>query len=335
MLTLSACDVDEPVAAEQAPRCLAEVATHEGGDDLTITVDWSPTADALLVGTKAQLTLMTVEEDAELRELARFDGHSDRVYVRWSPDGRHAITGSDDESLKLLRVDLDPGSIEELDSLWLDGGAVYASEWSPDGRSVLAGTADGDLQLLAVDADAGTLGMQAIVSPHEGKVFSVAWSPDGSRALSASSDHTVRLWDVTSGRLQEVAKLEGPEEFVPLAWAPDGTHAAAGTWGAVNAVYLLEIGERSLDVLTSVDLHESGSRALAWRDDLLVTGAHDHRMHLLQHDRITNELVELVELEDEGIGVHALSWSPDGTRVARVSSKHNRVSIVRVGHAGC
>ena len=53
-------------------------------------------------------------------------------------------------------------------------------------------------------------------------------------------------------------------------------------------------------------------------------------MHLLQHDPLTDELVELVELEDEGIGVHELSWSPDGTRVARVSSKQDRVSIVRV-----
>lgn len=335
ILALSACDTNEEAPFEEAPRCLAEVATYEGNDELTITVDWSPNSNALLVGTETHLTLMTVDEDAELREVATFSGHTDRVYAHWSPDGHYAITGSDDESIKLLRIDLDTPAITELDSMWLDGGAVYASEWSPDGRTVLAGTAEGDLLLLAVDTETGTLGMQAIATPHEGKVFSVAWSPDGTRVLSASGDHTVRLFDVSAGQLEEIAKLEGPEEFVPLAWAPDGARAAAGTWGATNAVYLLEVGARSLDVITSVDLHDSGSRALAWRGDLLATGAHDHHMHLLQHDPLTDELVELVELEDEGIGVHALSWSPDGTRVARVSSKQDRVSIVRVGHDGC
>lgn len=335
LLALSACDAPEDAPVEEAPRCLAEIATYEGTDELTITVDWSPDSEALLVGTETHLSLMTVDEEAGLREVATFSGHTDRVYAHWSPDGHYAITGSDDESLDLLRIDLDPPAITELDSMWLDGGAVYASAWSPDGRSVLAGTAEGDLLLLAVDTNTGTLGMQAIAKPHEGKVFSVAWSPDGTRALSASGDHTVRMFDVSTGQLEEVAKLEGPEEFVPLAWAPDGARAVAGTWGETNAVYLLEIGERSLDVITSVDLHASGSRALAWRGDLLATGAHDHHMHLLQHDPLTDELVELVELEDEGIGVHELSWSPDGTRVARVSSKQDRVSIVRVGNDGC
>src|SRR5438445_13038401 len=53
-------------------------------------------------------------------------------------------------------------------------------------------------------------------SGHQDGVWSVVFSPDGRQALSSSYDHTVRLWDVASGK--ETLKLDGfPAAVVSVA----------------------------------------------------------------------------------------------------------------------
>lgn len=336
----AACAGEPSDAAQQyddVPPCLREVAVQLGWDPPTVSVAWAPHADYLLVGSGMRLRLVELDAGMSLTTVATLDGYGGRVYGAWSPDGDFAVTGSDDGTIKLLAVQTRPAKLAVLASLFGDSGSVYTARVSPDGRHVLTGTEEGRIQLLSVDLVESDLALLDIDQHNEGKVFTVVWSPDGTRALSASGDHTVRLFDVDTenAKLTLLDTFVGPEEFVPVAWSPDGTRAVAGHWGVDNAVSLLSVVGDTLTELQRVDVHDSGSRALLWRDDLVLTGAHDHRVHLLRYTADDDRLRQIGSLPDEGIGVHALSWGPDGDRFARVSSQGDRVSVVTIDHDDC
>ncbi len=62
---------------------------------------------------------------------------------------------------------------------------------------------------------------------HEALVAGVAFSPDGSLLASASADHTVKLWDLATGR--ELRTLVGHGDWVTsVAFSPDGTLLCSG-----------------------------------------------------------------------------------------------------------
>ena len=205
--------------------------------------------------------------------------------------------------------------------------------WSPHADFLLVGSGT-RLRLVEVGAGA-TLATVATLDGYGGRVYA-AWSPDGAFAVTGS-DHTVRLFgvDTENAKLTLLDTFVGPEEFVPVAWSPDGTRAVAGHWGVGNAVSLLSVVGDTLTELQHIDVHDSGSRALLWRDDLVLTGGHDHRVHLLRYTADDDRLRQIGSLPDQGIGVHALSWGPDGDRFARVSSQTDRVSVVTIDHNDC
>src|SRR2546430_3405164 len=56
---------------------------------------------------------------------------------------------------------------------------------------------------------------------HTNSVNSVAFNPDGRMILSASDDHTLKLWDVATGRLIRTFKGHA-DEVTRAVFSPDG-----------------------------------------------------------------------------------------------------------------
>ena len=181
----------------------------------------------------ATLKLWDLTSGKELRTL---NGHRFAVNsVAIAPDGRTAVSGSDDGTLvrwelstgkalshlcRTLRLDSDccrrfPGRPHRALRRWrwtlrlwnLESGSelrtftghsemVRSIAIAADGRTALSGSADKTLKLWDL-ADGKEL---RILTGHSDWVRTVAIAPDGRTALSGSGDKTLKLWDLATGK---------------------------------------------------------------------------------------------------------------------------------------
>jgi len=148
-------------------------------------------------------------------------GHSEYVNsVAFSPDGRYALSGSSDDTLKLWEV----ATGREIRTFEGHSDSVRSVAFSPDGRYALSGSSDYTLKLWEV----ATGNEIRTFEGHSNSVESVAFSPDGRYALSGSYDKTLKLWEVATGN--EIRTFEGHSDKVnSVAFSPDGKYALSGS----------------------------------------------------------------------------------------------------------
>jgi WD40 repeat protein len=137
-----------------------------------------------------------------------------------SNDGRFALSGSADRTLKLWE------SAEGRCLLTLEGdmGGVTSTALSADGNLALSGSTDATVKLW----DVRTGDCVRTCREDLDVLTSVALSGDARLAVSASVDGTVHLWDVLTGRLLRVLRGHtGPVHSVAL--SADGRIALSGS----------------------------------------------------------------------------------------------------------
>jgi len=103
---------------------------------------------------------------------------------------------------------------------WMAGGGWAASEPLESAVAVVASGASRD------DESRPRL---VVNVGHTTAVTSIAFSPDGRTLASGSWDHTIKLWEVATGR--EIKTLSGHTNWVcSVAFSPDGRTLASGSW---------------------------------------------------------------------------------------------------------
>ncbi len=106
---------------------------------------------------------------------------------------------------------------------------------------------------------------------HKGHVNCAVFSPDGQRVLSVGEDHTVRLWDVTTGK--ELRHFEGHTDLVWfVSFAQDGKRLASCSRDMTVRLWSLESDKqqatfRSKGRVWCVALSPDGSSAVSGADD--------------------------------------------------------------------
>ena len=138
--------------------------------------------------------------------------------VAFSPDGRHIVSGSSDNTVHIWNVATGQSEAElKGHSSW-----VNSVVFSPDGSHVVSGSKDNTMCIWNV----ATGESEAELKGHSYWVNSVAFSPDGSCVVSGSGDNTVCIWNVATG--QSKAELNGHSGWVnSVVFSPDGSHVVS------------------------------------------------------------------------------------------------------------
>jgi len=158
----------------------------------------------------------------------RFEGHGGPIRgLSISPDGRHALTASFDNSIGYWSLAQDGG-----EAVWLDGHEAAANVvlFLPDQALALSAGDDFDLILWSLDRRT----VLAKLEGHEGKVLDLAVTADGTLAASAGWDGSVGLWNLKTRTL--VAMLTGHRAPVQaVRFSADGAYLySAGSDGHVR-----------------------------------------------------------------------------------------------------
>lgn len=169
-------------------------------------------------------TLLPHRAFREGREIRTFQGHTDLVKtVCLSADGRYALSGGLDHSLKLWDV----VSGRCLRTFEGHNSLVSSVCFSADGRFALSGSWDETLKLWEV-ASGRCLRTFEVHKKYITYIKSVCLSTDGRYALSGSSDKTLKLWEVASGRC--LRNFDGHlDEVNSVCLSTDGRYALSGS----------------------------------------------------------------------------------------------------------
>ncbi|MDI7276330.1 MAG: protein kinase, partial [Anaerolineae bacterium] len=215
-------------------RCLRTLGGHKDGvSAVALTSDGRYAASASLDKT---LRLWELAGGGCLRTLK---GHEDRVNaVAITPDGRLAVSGDGhyavphqrDSELRLW--ELASGRCRCVFAGHKD--PVEAVTITPDGRYAVSA---GPWALHLWELEDGG-GVRACLRNFEGGRVPFALTPNGRYAVSASADHTLRLWELASGRsLRSFAGHKGLVSAVTI--TPDGRYALSA--GADHSLRLWDL----------------------------------------------------------------------------------------------
>ncbi len=149
------------------------------------------------------------------QEKAVLKGHEATVTaVAISPDGKQALTGSEDTTARLW----DARTGKELQVFKGHDYPLQAVAFSPDGKRVATGT-DFDLAVRVWDAKTGKT---LRVLKGADSVHSLAFSPDGKLVLAGSEHQAARLWEADTGKSVRVVKQANGMQVYGVAFSPDG-----------------------------------------------------------------------------------------------------------------
>lgn len=197
---------------------------------------------------------------------------------------------------------------------------IQALTWSPDGSRLASASMDRTMKVWNVRNVENPLRFSIKLASE---VQAVAWSPDGHRLASADRGRLVQVWDTLHGVLLQTYTCR-TDRVDALAWSPDGMQIASVSDGAVQ-IWDIQVGGYPRLILKG---EQYIAFAVAWSPDgkRIAAGCNNHTLHIWSTQKESRPLLtytgpanKILLRESQDNYVQALSWSPDGTRLASAS----------------
>ena len=224
-------------------------------------------------------------------------GHREPSFAQPSADGKRVVSASQDGTVRIW--DMGTGSSEVVHS---EQRPLFVARFDPSGERIAFA---GGTRRIVVQRSEG--GDQVVMRGHGGVVRDVAFSPDGARLASASDDGTVRIWSVSTGKLERTLRGHA-QSVVSVAFSPDGRRVASS--GADGTIRVWPTDSGSPVILRG---HEGLVASVAFDPTgrLLTSAGQDGTV------RVWNASggEALVTLYRHQGSAYAAQFSPDGRRV--------------------
>lgn len=286
---------------------------------------WSADNQLLAVGGKdGSVCLVALETGREIQKLAWH-----KVSVRrlaFSPDGTQLASCVMDGTICVGNTD---GNGELLRLRGREKQSHFLS-FSADGKTLITGGDCYGDNIGSKTPSVNTIGLWDLTTGQRQREFrvgddrdriqdtadgsaSVALSADGKMLALGYWDHTIRLWDMASGK--SIRRVMGYKDQVfpayQLAFSPDGK--VLGATGSFHAVAFFDVATGK-QLNQDAPAHDSNIRAVALSTDgkLLATASHDQRVVLW--DSASGEALH--ELNGHESWVYTVAFAPSGRTVA-------------------
>jgi hypothetical protein len=238
-------------------------------------------------------------------EIYDLKGHSDAVEsVVFSPDGTLALSGSNDNTIKLWDV----LTGEELRTYRGHQKCVTSLAFSPDGRFFVSGSRDNTAKLWNVQSGEEIRTFRR----HSEWVTAVAYSPDGRFFATGSWDYNIKLWEVST--FLELRTFRGHSNAVyAIDFSPDGNTIVSG--GRDSKIHLWDVGTGN--IISELKGHSGHVEAVAFNPDgrRVLSGGSDNSIKLWDVEKG----IELNSYHIHNGKVNSVLFSPDGLFAASAS----------------